>query len=926
MSKVMSSVVVIAIIELTASLAHAQLPTGWTDQDIGTCTPAGSATYSADAFTVNGSGTNFNSSSDNFNYCYQSYTGNFTLIARVTSNANNGYSGIMVRESLAPNARMHTLFTFPTGGAVWALSRNVTGATATVQAGPTFGFPLWMKIQRAGNVMYSFSSGDGVHWQPMAEPFFTSLAATVYAGLCVCHNSEGALATTTYDNVSISALTSGTSVPGTVTDSWVGNTGGNGAAYQEMQISIAGMYTAPDGTCYGNAGSLEVSRMWGVYKNGATLGYIDSYGFGGAAITGDGTYLYLAQAINSGGPPSGTVWYTVRRVNESNWGPAPFTGGCGNDDDMLEIGSKTTGYESPGNVWGLACNSAASTLYASDTINGKIDVINTATMAITGSWTLPDGDTPYGLTWDSTNNLLWVIVQNSTGREIWAYNASGEQQTDLTITTAVTPVSIVAQENKLFVADNGPDQNVKVFTNIGTVPHYWIYYGVPGGAFTGSGSGVGTIGNWRLNGLTALGVDSSGNIYVSCNGHGPDLNENGEYHDAGYGGTLESYSGGTRALNWRMQGLEFFDVVNIDPGDETSGYGNTCHYTFNWDNTTPGSEWTAYGDTVNWQKYGGTYVPNTTSETNTSIDWRLGTTNTNFPQVQTFRVGSAKFLCVNNNATMNFYRFETSQGETAIPCAQIFCPPIDPGVNWGLQIWTDANGDGVQQSTEVAVSNTYTSAMYAPYVDTNGKIWSNSGSDVLGIPCTVNSVGAVEYSWTGHTSVAMSSLPGGPNNDHITNVNGNGDCNRLVYDASTDTMYLLGFTTNYPSTAGSAGAGTAVICYTSWSTTPTFSWETELPIYMTGNDQTSFVVEAMAGAGKYLFVQFQQGVQTLVLNKVTGAQVGSIYPDPVVIGGLGWTDFARGISAYERSNGEYIITLEDDVYNKSIIYRWTGAP
>src|SRR5579871_5087598 len=108
MSRVLSFVeVVIAIIAFIALPARAQLPTGWTDQDIGTCKIAGSATYnsSTETFTVNGSGTNFNSNNDSLNYCYQTYTGNFTIIARITSNTG-GYSGLMVRESLAPTARM----------------------------------------------------------------------------------------------------------------------------------------------------------------------------------------------------------------------------------------------------------------------------------------------------------------------------------------------------------------------------------------------------------------------------------------------------------------------------------------------------------------------------------------------------------------------------------------------------------------------------------------------------------------------------------------------------------------------------------------------------------------------------------------------------------------------------------------------------
>jgi hypothetical protein len=240
------------------------------------------------------------------------------------------------------------------------------------------------------------------------------------------------------------------------------------------------------------------------------------------------------------------------------------------------------------------------------------------------------------------------------------------------------------------------------------------------------------------------------------------------------------------------------------------------------------------------------------------------------------------------------------------------------GVN-GLYIWTDANGDGIQQSSEVVYPGTYVNPLNALYIDTNGTLWSTNGATVIKFPCTVSSGGVPQYSYSTHVSTNFSAL-GTLSNDHLT------AGNRMEYDASSDTMYILGFSTNYPSTASVSGAGSVVMCYTTWSSTPVLAWESVLPIVTTGNDQTSFVIEAMAGAGKYLFLQFEQGEETLVLSKATGAQVGTMYPDPTVIGAFGWCDYTHSVSAFERSNGEYIITLEDDVYNKAIMYRWTGAP
>jgi hypothetical protein len=36
----------------------------------------------------------------------------------------------------------------------------------------------------------------------------------------------------------------------------------------------------------------------------------------------------------------------------------------------------------------------------------------------------------------------------------------------------------------------------------------------------------------------------------------------------------------------------------------------------------------------------------------------------------------------------------------------------------------------------------------------------------------------------------------------------------------------------------------------------------------------------------------------------------------------GWVDIAYGIDAMRRSNGEYVVFVEDDYMGKVIMYRW----
>src|SRR5207248_1918402 len=95
------------------------LPVGWTDADIGPVGMAGSASYNAGTFTVKGSGADIYTTGDEFNYAYQSVSGDQTVIARVVSeNQTASYAkvGVMIRQSLATNSINASVLITPTNG------------------------------------------------------------------------------------------------------------------------------------------------------------------------------------------------------------------------------------------------------------------------------------------------------------------------------------------------------------------------------------------------------------------------------------------------------------------------------------------------------------------------------------------------------------------------------------------------------------------------------------------------------------------------------------------------------------------------------------------------------------------------------------------------------------------------------------------
>src|SRR5205823_4277557 len=135
---------------LTVNPAGGGLPVGWTDVDVGAVGVAGSASFSAGTFTVNGSGTDIFSTGDQFNYAYQSVSGDVTIVARVTSETQtSGFckAGVMVRESLATNSVEACVVITPTNGVAMEIRPATGGSTINLTGwikGPQP--PQWVKL------------------------------------------------------------------------------------------------------------------------------------------------------------------------------------------------------------------------------------------------------------------------------------------------------------------------------------------------------------------------------------------------------------------------------------------------------------------------------------------------------------------------------------------------------------------------------------------------------------------------------------------------------------------------------------------------------------------------------------------------------------------------------------------------------------
>jgi hypothetical protein len=705
--------------------------------------------------------------------------------------------------------------------------------------------------------------------------------------------------------------------------SWIGNTFGFGDGVW-TQINITAIAVTPDGRVVTNAPWDESGAEVSIYKNGKVLGTAGgTHGwgnYGGNAIALNRRYAFVAVAVgNERGnlskpgvwPPKGKQWYGVSRRELNNMkrsagfqaNLAASTDGHAqlaaaflmvNEAPEAKRGAPKT--ELKEDIGGLAATDAL--LYVANTSMNQIEVYDAESMQQKRKWTASQP----GRLALAKDGSLWALIDTQGAHARLAhYTPTGTPIDDvpaLATGTDAVDLTIDAQE-RLLVADNGPRQQVLIFTRAGGTNMYaeTSSLGERGGIFSGNASMVGKPGPQRFNGLTGVGADAAGNIYVSTNGIGVRQGAIG----AGLGATLESYAPDGRQL-WQVQGLLFVDGAWMDPARPNSVY--TGNKRFELDLSKPaGQEWKYAGFLSGRFKY--------PEDPSFNIDEYPG-------QPIARRIDGRTFLYLTDMYSdhLKIYRFDTKRdGELAIPSGYLAgrergtvnIPNRPSGGDW---IWRDGNGNGRFDANEFDLNN---GSLPNPggwgwWVDTKGDIWHTS--DTRGINRFryggVDKVGNPIYAYANAQNYPM------PAPFNVVK--------RAVYEADTDTMYLTGYTADEPFDRGYwKEVGRRLVRYDHWSTTPQQRYSVALP-WDTKSKPLATTI-GLTVEGKYLFTVEPVGT-VHVYEKDTGREVGVIKPGPEVGGASGWVDVPNGISASRRADGEYLIFVEEDARGKVLMYRW----
>jgi hypothetical protein len=150
---------------------------------------------------------------------------------------------------------------------------------------------------------------------------------------------------------------------------------------------------------------------------------------------------------------------------------------------------------------------------------------------------------------------------------------------------------------------------------------------------------------------------------------------------------------------------------------------------------------------------------------------------------------------------------------------------------------------------------------------------------------------------------------------------------RIKYFPETDTMYLGGYTTERPKVGNEFGIlGTEIVRYDNWNRTRNLRYRIFLPYEPA--TEIPVVTRAMDVAGNSIFAVTSTSnanskgkADVNIYDALSGAFLTKLSPGSEVYSETGWVDIPYGLRAYRRSNGEYVVFVEEDAKAKTIMYR-----
>ena len=179
----------------------------WTAAEVGSMRARGSFTRTNDTFIVAGSGADIWFQGDGFEFVSKPLNGDGSLTARVVKMDQTdpwAKAGVMIRESLEPDAKYAMAFATPANGIAFQQRNDTGGQASSIIISPGLAAPRWFRLTRQGDLFTAYSSADGTLWKKMGSTTF-SMGNQVLAGLAVCSHNDGTLCQAQFDHVDLQA-------------------------------------------------------------------------------------------------------------------------------------------------------------------------------------------------------------------------------------------------------------------------------------------------------------------------------------------------------------------------------------------------------------------------------------------------------------------------------------------------------------------------------------------------------------------------------------------------------------------------------------------------------------------------------------------------------------------------------------------------
>ena len=184
------------------------IPLLWTALDIGLPGLPGSSCLQNGVYTVKGSGTTIQMSSDKCHFMkLTAATSVYDIKVRLVTSQNtapNARAGISIAESTAPGSKRVSLVYNPANSKFEFQARAATNGSINIANASNVNIPKWLRITKAsGNFWNAYYSTDGVNWMYITKQKVT-MNTNVIAGLIVNSGSSLILNTATFDNLFVS--------------------------------------------------------------------------------------------------------------------------------------------------------------------------------------------------------------------------------------------------------------------------------------------------------------------------------------------------------------------------------------------------------------------------------------------------------------------------------------------------------------------------------------------------------------------------------------------------------------------------------------------------------------------------------------------------------------------------------------------------